>query len=122
MEKYTFTDPFTGISFNALVNHDGNKLIAMHPLTGASFEVAYDPKNDALTIPAKMFGLIETFTLKQAAEFMNVTIQTVSNACKAGTIPTCILPNGEKVIVRSVLEYYNSNKKNGRPKKEAQNA
>lgn len=116
MKKIILTDPFTGIDFDAWV-FDDESIIAIHPLTGQTIKANYDEHTKRFMLPVEVFEHIDTCTMQDAADFMNVSIQCVSNACKSGKLPVKELPNGSKMIVKQDLINYNDNKRAGRPKK-----
>ena len=86
MKKIILTDPFTGTDFDALV-FDDDSIIAIHPLTGETIRATYDEEKKRFMIPVEAFDHIETVSMKDAANYMNVSVQVVSKACKMGTLP-----------------------------------
>ena len=117
MKNIILTDPFTGIDFNAW-SFDDESIIAIHPLTGETIKASYDQAQKHFMIPIEAFEHIDTVTMKDAADYMNVSIQVVSNACKTGKLPVKHLPSGSKMIVKHDLIRYNETKKIGRPRKD----
>lgn len=121
MKKIMLTDPFSGTDFEAY-EFDDKSMIAIHPLTKETVRVFYDAQKHSFMVPVSAFEHIETMTMQQAADYMNVSVQRVSNACKSGKLPLKELPNGAKMIVKKDLINYNETKKCGRPRKDANNA
>lgn len=121
MKRIILTDPFSGIDFEAY-EFDDKSMIAIHPLTKETIRVFYDREKRSFMVPVEAFEHIETMTMQQASDYMNVSVQRVSNACKSGKLPLKELPNGSKVIVKDDLVKYNETKKAGRPRKDETNA
>ena len=120
MKKIILTDPFTGIDFEAYT-FDDESILAIHPLTGETIIASYDAATKRFMLPVEALEHIDTVTLKEAAEFMNVSVQSVSHTCSRGKLPVKVLPNGTKVIVKKDLQHYNDTKRIGRPRKENAN-
>lgn len=118
MKKIILTDPFTGIDFDAWI-FDDDSIIAIHPLTGETIRATYDQDKKRFMLPVEAFDHIETISMKDAADYMNVSVQVVSNACKTGKLPVKHLPSGSKMIVKQDLIHYNETKRIGRPRKDA---
>lgn len=119
MKRITLTCPFTGVTFEAAETADGN-ILAYNPLTGEEIRMNYNSSNNRYYMRPSSWHEIETHTLKDAAELLNVSIQRVSTMVKNGTIPAHVLPNGDKVILQTDIDLYNENKTYGRPRKDAQ--
>ena len=117
MKRIILTDPFSGIDFETY-QFDDDSIVAVHPLTHQMIRASLDHAANAFMVPVEAFEHIDTVTMQEAADFMNVSVQRVSNACKTGKLPLKELPNGTKMIVKSDLLKYNETKKVGRPRKD----
>lgn len=119
MKRITLTCPFTGVTFEATETADGD-IIAYNPLSGEEVVMKFNTGIRHYYMRPGLWREIETHTLKDAAELLNVSVQRVSAMVKNGTIPAHVLPNGDKVILQTDIDLYNENKTYGRPRKDAQ--
>lgn len=117
MKKQVFTDPFTGIEFDAVEFADGS-IVATNPITGDQFKMTYNPSCKRYQLPKQAFNHVETVSIKDAAELSGVSIQAIMNAIERGKIQARRIANGQTVIVKRELDAYNKVKKIGRPAKD----
>lgn len=108
------TCPFTGERFKAVFNND-NTVRMTNPLTGASY--SFKIMGNAITIPLELFNYVETVTIQEAADILEVSKQRISAIAKNETIPTYQV-GGKTVFKLSDVLKYKQLRKVGRPNKE----
>lgn len=108
------TCPFTGEKFKAVFDND-NTVGMTNPLTGASYN--FKIMGNAITIPLELFNYVETVTMQEAANILEVSKQRISAIAKNETIPTYQI-GGKTVFKLSDVLKYKQLKKVGRPNKE----
>ncbi len=116
MKEITLTCPFTGVDFTALTDMLGN-LYYVHPLTGENLKINYNSSIDRYNITPKLFKHIETVTISQAAEILDVSRQRAS-AIAATNVIRPVLVNGQQVFLLDDVLTYKNERKTGAPKKE----
>ena len=116
MKEKILTCPFTGCQFTALEDADGN-LYVKHPLTDDMNRVNYNCSIKKYNIPMQLFKHIETVTLVQAAEILEVTRQRMSMIAANNTIPAKTVNSQTVFILGDVLKYKET-RKTGAPKKD----
>lgn len=116
MRETILTCPFTGCQFNALIDADDN-LYVKHPLTGEVNRVNYNCSIKKYNVSKDLFKHIETVTLGQAAEILDITRQRMSAIAENNTIPAKNV-NGQTVFVLSDVLQYKETRKTGRPRKD----
>ena len=121
MKRVTLTCPFTGISFEATETADGD-IIAYSPLTGEEIVMKFNTGIRHYYMRPGKWRHIETCSIKEMAEMLNITIQRAYTMTKTGVIAAHELPNGDKVVLRDDIERYNENRKCGRPRKRSEDA
>lgn len=116
MQEILLTCPFTGVEFTALKDVDNN-LYFNHPLTGQALRVNYNCSIKKYNVPKEMMKHIETVSLSEAAEILDVSRQRVSTIAQTEVIKPKTV-NGQTVfLLHDVLEY-KKNRKVGAPRKE----
>ena len=108
------TDPFTGEKFIATFDSD-NTMSVRNPLTGASYN--FKISGNAICIPLKLFDYIETVTLTDAANILDISRQRINKIAKDGIIPVYKL-NNKRVFKLSDVLRYKQMRKVGKPSKE----
>ena len=116
MQKITLTCPFTGCEFTALQDAEGNMYIK-HQLTGEDLKINYNCSIKKFNVPKSFFKHIETVSLSQAAEILEVSRQRISAIAANNAIRPVIVNDQQRFILSDVLEYKRT-RKVGAPKKE----
>lgn len=117
MKKVILTCPFTGVDFEALENADGS-LVVKHPITGAMNRVNWNPSIERYNIGRQLFKHLDTVSLSEAMEILDVSRQRVSQIAHNGVIPAHEV-NGSLVFLRSDVLHYKETRKVGAPRKDA---
>ena len=116
MKSLILTCPFTGVEFTALVDADNN-LYVKNPLTNEDVRVNYNCSIKKYNIPANLFKHVDTVTLAQAAEILEVSRQRISAIALDNVIPAKSV-NGQTVFVLSDVLKYKETRKTGAPRKD----
>ena len=117
MHKISLTCPFTGCKFDATIDKD-KTLYIKHPITDEMHIVKYDAFMESYVVPARLFDFIETVSMGEAAEILEVTRQRVSMIATYDTIPAKTV-NGQTVFKLSDVLKYKETRKTGAPRKDA---
>lgn len=117
MKEEILTCPFTGCEFKALSDIDGH-LYVNNPITGRIFKATHDSLHSCYRVPLELFSHVDTVTLGQAAEILEVSRQRISAIAANNTIPSKTV-NGQTVFIRDDVLDYKETRKIGAPKKEA---
>lgn len=115
MREKRLTCPFTGCEFTAMVDCEGN-MYAIHPITGDMNKINYNRSIKKYNVQTQLFKHIETVTLTEAAELLEVSRQRISTIAKDGTIPPKTV-NGQTVFILSDVLKYRDERKVGAPRK-----
>ena len=118
MQEIILTCPFTGVEFTALTDVTGN-LYFNHPLTGKVCRVNYNCSIKKYNLPKEMLKHIETVTLTQTAEILEVSRQRVNTIAQTGIIKPKTV-NGQTVFILDEVLDYKRNRKVGAPRKDAE--
>ncbi len=116
MKEIMLTCPFTGIEFKALECADG-KIIIRHAITGAEIHMNWNSTCNRYYIKKDAFKHIETVSMMQAAEILDVSRQRISKIATDGVIQAYDINGNTVFMLSDVLEYKNS-RKVGAPFKE----
>ena len=116
MQEVILTCPFTGVTFKALTDVTGN-LYFNHPLTGEACRVNYNISIKKYNMPKEYLKHIETVTLAETAEILEITRQRVSTIAQTGVI-TPKTVNGQTVFLKDEVLEYKESRKVGRPRKD----
>lgn len=117
MKEITITCPFTGVDFKALEDLCGN-LYFKHPITGQDLKINYNSSIKRYNVPKNLFKHIETVSMSEAAEILEVSRQRAS-AIAATNVIKPVLVNGQQCFIKSDVLKYKQERKPGAPKKEA---
>ena len=117
MHKITFTCPFTGCAFDATMDKAKN-IYVKHPITSEIHLVKFDAYMGCYEVPEYLFKHIETVSLGQSAEILEVTRQRMSDIAAYNTIPPKTV-NGQTVFSLTDVLKYKETRKTGRPRKDA---
>ena len=115
MRRILLTCPFTGVTFEALQTADNN-IIARNPITGDEVRMNYNSSCNRYYICPDAFKQVETLTLSEAAEILDVSIQRLSTMATNGVIKTFEIDGKKKTTLETVLKYKET-RKVGAPKK-----
>lgn len=116
MKEKTLTCPFTGVEFKALECADG-RVIVRHAITGEEIIMNWNGTIQRYNIAKSAFKHIETVSMIEAAEILDVSRQRISKIAADGTIQAHDV-NGSTVFVLSDVLEYKKNRKVGAPFKE----
>lgn len=114
MEKVTLTSPFKALEFEAIKFNDGS-------ISVNDFTYVYDQKTHCYLIPAYLFDFRETLTVSEAAKEFNVSQARIFALTKSNKIEH-IRNKSTVVIFKDSLKSYFETRKNGRPRKEVNDA
>ena len=117
MKEITLTCPFTGVEIIATADVLGNVYFT-HPLTGEQLKMNYNSSVKRYNIPKEWFKHVETVTIGEAAEILEVSRQRAS-AIAATNVIKPVLVNGQQCFIKSDVLKYKQERKPGAPKKEA---
>lgn len=95
MKNTIKTDPFTGLAFHAIEDNDGN-LIAS-PAFNRPMMLRYSKERNSYEIPADYFDYIETMTVKEVMNALDISKARVSVMCSNGTLRSVKI-NGSIII------------------------
>lgn len=115
MRRILLTCPFTGVTFEALQTADNN-IIARNPITGEEVRMNYNCSCDRYYIYPEAFKMVETLTLSEAADMLDISVQRVSKMVNDGLIKTFEIDGKKKTTLESVLNYKET-RKVGAPKR-----
>ena len=115
MRKITLTSPFTGCAFDTKIDKAKN-LYVKHPITEEIHLIRYDSFMECYEVPENLFRYIETVTLGQAAEILDVSRQRMSAIAANNTIPAKTA-NGQIVFNKNDVLKYKQTRKTGAPRK-----
>ena len=116
MREILLTCPFTGCTFNALQDADEN-LYFVHPLTGETLRMNYNASIKKYNLDKALLKRVQTVTLSQAAEILEVSRQRASAIAQSGVIAPKRV-NGQIVFVLDDVLKYKESRKVGAPPKE----
>lgn len=116
MREITLTCPFTGVEFKALEYADG-KIVLHHAITGEEIHMNWNCSCKRYNIPKNAFKHIETVTMSEAADILEVSRQRISKIAKEGTIKPHDV-NGTTVFELADVLEYKKTRKVGAPFKE----
>lgn len=119
MQEKKFTCPFTGVEFTALEYMDGH-IIARHALTGEEIHMNWNCTINRYNIPRNAFKHIETVSMVEAAEILDVSRQRISKIAADGVIQAHEVAGSTVFILSEVLEY-KRNRKTGAPFRSVEN-
>ena len=117
MKEITMTCPFTGVEFSALEFADG-KIVFYHAITGEEIHMNWNSTVQRYYIPRNAFSHIETVSMGEAAEILDVSRQRISKIAADGIIQPHDV-NGSTVFMLSDVLEYRKTRKVGAPCKEA---
>ena len=118
MIKRNFICPFTGSRFEALQDCWGN-LVVTNPVIGKNMHVNLDQKGEFYLVPVRYLTDEETMTSSEAAEYLGVSRQRVSNLATYGIVSSFSVDDKPMFLKRDIIEYAET-RTVGRPKKEVQ--
>lgn len=104
MKEITLTCPFTGLEFNALEYADG-KIVTRHAITGDEVHMNWNSSCNRYYIGKEAFKHIETVSMMQAAEILDVSRQRISKIAADGIIQPHDINNNTVFALTDVLEY-----------------
>lgn len=113
MDVKKCTCPFTGADFEAVRSLD--TICVVHPLTGEHITMYVNGGH--VEVPLSYLKRIQTMTPTQAAEYLSVSRQRVSELAKTGILQEHYVAGNQMFLANDVIEYRRT-RKNGRPKKE----
>lgn len=102
MQQVKFTDPFTGLKFNAVITNR-NEVECSNPITKEVY--CFKIHGNAITVPLELFGYVDTVTIKEAAEILGVSIQRASKIARDDVVPSFRLGNQTYFLKRDILKY-----------------
>ena len=111
MQLQKFTDPITGIPFDAVVNSEG--MVIEHPLTGEKHVIPI--VNGEIRFPLELFNHIEIMRADEVTKYLNITRQRLNQLIQAGKFTMACPQPAFFFTKESVLEYKRT-RKPGRPK------
>ena len=115
MKRILLTCPFTGVTFEALQTADNN-IIGRNPITGNEIRMNFNSSCNRYYIYPDAFKKIETLTLSEAADVLEISVQRISKMVNDGVIPSFEIDGKKKTTLESVLEYKKT-RKVGAPKR-----
>ena len=115
MRKIEMTCPFTGAPFEGCELDSGN-IVVVHPITGE--QIIMRKSGCSFIIPASCFEKHEIMNMTEAAEFLDVSKQRISQIANDGVVPVKTV-NGQKMFLRSDISNYADTRKVGAPFKDA---
>lgn len=98
------TDPFTGLTINIKEFANKNILIE-NPITKETVIAHYDHLANEYKVSADAFAHIETCSLNEAAEMLEVTKMRVSKMCATGILRSANVCGRVIIDKSSVVEY-----------------
>ena len=116
MKEIIATCPFTGVEFSALVDALGN-MYFVHPLTGQQVKMNWNCSIKKFNLSKDLFKQIETVSIAEAAEMLDVSRQRAS-AIAATNVIRPVLVNGQQRFLKDDVVQYAHDRKTGAPKKE----
>lgn len=117
MREILLTCPFTGVQFSATIDVNNN-LYVTHPITGEVNKINYNSSIKKYNLPARLLERVETVTLSEAAEILDVSRQRVNAIAKTGVIQPRTV-NGQTVFTLDDVVEYKESRKPGAPRKDA---
>lgn len=109
MKEIKLTCPFTGVEFSALEYADG-KILARNPLTGEEIHMNYNCSIKKYNVARKEFKHVETVSLVEAANILDVSRSRISKIAIDGVIPAHIVAGRTIFLLDDVLEYKETRK------------
>lgn len=112
MKLQTMSNPFTGHEMKVPVFDDGSFIFDC-AFTHKTIAVGYDSEHDVYIIPAKAFEHVQTVSLVEAAEMLDVSKMRVSTLCAKGQLRFSKINGVIAIEYESVLDYMHNREEKG---------